>query len=849
MTLVVRVNFYHTLAAAKYNKDSKERIKNTKMNNEKNIFIHVVEANVSEDEIVLASPTELIEEANTIAQNTKSDEKFPFALQYDVNQKDFLLSMLITIGAIVENDDEDAHLLTTMINMTQLAFIKQLCCVERVKTDEGINPFLAEEAVELTSIQQEQQEDEALDDEVQVVVADIDPETLEVQTEIALNRTTDAELEAIAIAETEQADGDIAVASVAATARSSCCPCPTNVSMETAATISDESYTSGYICCPGAEQWFKFVATRTGRYTICTTGSLDTIGTLYDCCGNQITRVDDYAPCGKINFRIICNLTDGNTYYVKVGISKGNVGSYTLRVTERVFANYVNINKTTITLEKGVTYELPITSNYTYKGYNGAQRIPGLSVSISPSNANEQKIWWWEQYGSVLECSYGWDDDGDRYIHVTATEKGTAKLYAQDWNENGKRDECTVYVGGYPVTGIELDFTNKTMHIGENDYLWEKITPSGALNLNVDWSSNNPSVAEVDPAGKVYAKSIGTAIITARTVDGGYTAKCTISVVEGIIVEKTDANHNRIVFPNGKVWNCVNFDIINDYNLDQDDPESQRFYDNVYETKVYDEPTEHTYYYEPFKEYSDEELKIIYMIDPHGMAAYVREYASALPDTGDGVQTMLSKILAYKDRIFRMLFGRSPRYYKRNTLGRWYRTTDTSDWTDVVSESECLFGGHPIYDGKFWLEFFTIILDIVTMVLPSLGLSEKIVKKVLKTITYYSLLRSVSQSVLDEDFNGFLSAIANGLADEEQLEEIIIINGKPHKAANYTLGWAFSMLSFSSDLGVLADTFNAGPHFYKEVFTQCSSDTDYDVYLRVADGNLVSVSNLADILD
>ena len=95
------------------------------------------------------------------------------------------------------------------------------------------------------------------------------------------------ELEAIAIAETEQADGDIAVASVAATARSSCCPCPTNVSMETAATISDESYTSGYICCPGAEQWFKFVATRTGQYTICTTGNLDTIGTLYDCVGNQ----------------------------------------------------------------------------------------------------------------------------------------------------------------------------------------------------------------------------------------------------------------------------------------------------------------------------------------------------------------------------------------------------------------------------------------------------------------------------------------------------------------------------------------------------------------------------------
>ena len=214
----------------------------------------------------------------------------------------------------MEYDDEEGHMLSTRMNMAQLAFIKQLDAVERVKTDEGINPFLAEEAVKLTLVQQDQQEDESLDGEEQEVITDIDDETLEVQTEIELNRTTDVELEAVAIAEAEQADGDIAVASVTATARSSCCSCPTNVSIETAATISDESYTSGYICCPGAEQWFKFVATKTGRYTICTTGNLDTVGTLYDCCGNQITRVDDYAPCGKINFRIICNLTEGNTY-------------------------------------------------------------------------------------------------------------------------------------------------------------------------------------------------------------------------------------------------------------------------------------------------------------------------------------------------------------------------------------------------------------------------------------------------------------------------------------------------------------------------------------------------------
>lgn len=417
------------------------------MNNENNVLLHNdVEINASEENIILAPPVELFDEAKEISQSAHSNEKFPFALQYDSNQKEFLLSMLEAVGAIVEDDDDDGHILATMMNMTQLAFIKQLDCVERAKTDEGINPFLAEEAAKLTPIQEKQQENETLDDGVQVIVSDIEPEALEVQTEIALNRPTDANLESVAIAESDQPDGDVAVASVTATARSSCCPCPANVSMETAATISEESHTSGCICCPGGEQWFKFTAQKTGKYTILTTGSFDTIGTLYDCHGNQIVEVDDYAPCGKINFRIIQDLAAGETYYVKIRFFGNDTGNYTLLVTEKALANYVTISKNAITLEKGVRYELPLTPNYIYKGYNGAQPIPDLTVSINPAEASEQKIWWYKSPDGVLEYIHSWDDDGDRYIHVTATGIGTANLYAVDWNENGKRDECAVTV-------------------------------------------------------------------------------------------------------------------------------------------------------------------------------------------------------------------------------------------------------------------------------------------------------------------------------------------------------------------------------------------------------------------
>lgn len=65
------------------------------MNNENNELLNNdVEINVSEENIILAPSVELFDEAKEIAQSAHSNEKFPFALQYDSNQKEFLLSML-----------------------------------------------------------------------------------------------------------------------------------------------------------------------------------------------------------------------------------------------------------------------------------------------------------------------------------------------------------------------------------------------------------------------------------------------------------------------------------------------------------------------------------------------------------------------------------------------------------------------------------------------------------------------------------------------------------------------------------------------------------------------------------
>ena len=53
------------------------------MNNENNELLNNdVGINVSEENIILAPPVELFDEAKEIAQSTLYDEKFPFSLQY-----------------------------------------------------------------------------------------------------------------------------------------------------------------------------------------------------------------------------------------------------------------------------------------------------------------------------------------------------------------------------------------------------------------------------------------------------------------------------------------------------------------------------------------------------------------------------------------------------------------------------------------------------------------------------------------------------------------------------------------------------------------------------------------------
>jgi uncharacterized protein YjdB len=80
------------------------------------------------------------------------------------------------------------------------------------------------------------------------------------------------------------------------------------------------------------------------------------------------------------------------------------------------------------------------------------------------------------------------------------------------------------------VTGITLSPATLSISIGASQSLAATIAPTDATNKNVTWLSSNTAVATVNSQGLVTAVGVGTATITATTVDGNKKATSTITV-------------------------------------------------------------------------------------------------------------------------------------------------------------------------------------------------------------------------------------------------------------------------------------------------------------------------------
>ncbi len=207
--------------------------------------------------------------------------------------------------------------------------------------------------------------------------------------------------------------------------------------------------------------------------------------------------------------------------YEPTSSSEGS-GCYTAKFTNPDFATqkkYVSIPKLNVPVT-GIS--LNRSSLEVSKGGSAY-----LLARLSPSNASNLNVIWSSSDESVATVSDG---------VVKGVDEGTATILATT-EDGGYSAACEVTVTYIPVTGLSLSKEKVVLEIGEESpTIFANVSPSGASIDEVNWSLGDTSIAsgKVGLFGGVTLKgvAVGETVLTAVSVDGGFTASCKIQVLE-----------------------------------------------------------------------------------------------------------------------------------------------------------------------------------------------------------------------------------------------------------------------------------------------------------------------------
>ena len=166
-----------------------------------------------------------------------------------------------------------------------------------------------------------------------------------------------------------------------------------------------------------------------------------------------------------------------------------------------------------------ITLALPVTAN-------AAVKINKTSVSVLRGKTYNLKI-------TGTKKKIKWTSSNKKIATVSASgkikgiKKGRCNIYAK---VGKKKYTCKVTVK-QPVTSIKLSKKSISLNKGKKYTLKASIAPKNAANKAVVWKSSNTKIASVSSKGVVTAKSAGTTTITATAKDGSRKkASCKVTI-------------------------------------------------------------------------------------------------------------------------------------------------------------------------------------------------------------------------------------------------------------------------------------------------------------------------------
>lgn len=226
----------------------------------------------------------------------------------------------------------------------------------------------------------------------------------------------------------------------------------------------------------------------------------------------------------NFDFASISFDAEGTDYIYNISESRMNVSHYANPGEKKVY---------TVTVPKGTE-----TVYVTYPADFETNIAEYCALFDADGNVN------WSYYaGSDYNYTVTENGDGSHTIALPAAflmEKGLY-IAAEDSGNNNEYFNCFYFVEGkntkpggdttVSVTGVTLDQDALTVNRGETAALTATVLPANATNQKLSWQTGDSTIATVNK-GTVTGVGEGETTVTVTTQDGGYTARCTVTVTD-----------------------------------------------------------------------------------------------------------------------------------------------------------------------------------------------------------------------------------------------------------------------------------------------------------------------------
>ena len=146
-------------------------------------------------------------------------------------------------------------------------------------------------------------------------------------------------------------------------------------------------------------------------------------------------------------------------------------------------------------------------------------------IIIYPELASDKLV----SYVSLDESVCSVDANGV----IKGVSEGKAQVMVKTHDQN-KEDIIDVLVKQTNVTSVRLSHTELEMKVGERKTIEATVEGPNAENRNVSYDESDDSVIKVDQNGNITAMGVGTADVIVTTDEGDFTARCTVTVIQGM---------------------------------------------------------------------------------------------------------------------------------------------------------------------------------------------------------------------------------------------------------------------------------------------------------------------------